>query len=103
MSCTLICCGSGGVLLIVLFLRLFDMCMCIGLLILFIVLYALFGCGSLYVLVGDCVVWLRFDCCFLVVLSGCGCGLCIWLGLLMECCGFRYLCVDLRFAVWLGY
>lgn len=37
----------GGVLLIVLFLRLFDMCMCIGLLILFIVLYALFGCGSL--------------------------------------------------------
>lgn len=47
MSCTLICCGSGDVLLIVLFLRLFDMCMCIGLLVLFIVLYALFGCGSL--------------------------------------------------------
>lgn len=52
---------------------------------------------------GDCVVWLRFDCCFLVVLSVCGCGLCIWLGLLMECRGFWYLCVDLRFAVWLGY
>lgn len=57
MSCTLICCGSGGVLLIVLFLRLFDMCMCIGLLILFIVLYALFGwvtlgaCGRLCCLV----------------------------------------------------
>lgn len=52
---------------------------------------------------GDFVVWLRFNCCFLVALSVCGCGLCIWLGLLMECCGFRYLCVDLRFAVWLGY